>query len=361
MKNPSEENLLGYVLGALDAQEQRDIQQTIDDNPEIEEQLVKIKGDLLPLDCLDSSSPQPGLARRTLESVAIWQNSSSLASTTYSEKPLAQSILAAIDSAEESIESEPQLDATTPRLRVSISDRLLHPNTWSLPDVLVGTAFLAIFAGLLFPVISYTRFQSRIAVCDSNLQAFGSGLITYSNANEGRFAAIPHASQLVSVGYIGPVLKDAGFLEDDSVLACPGIANSRPPVNIPTCEQIEAAQSLIELDYYLQNSLGHFGFSMGHQVNGSYQPPRVRGSSFRGVSYVMLAGDRPSANMPGRASMNHSNHGQNILFEDGGTRYVVGHSYGEDAIFENDYGIVGPGSHFGDNVIAAAHLRPVTE
>ncbi|MDC0284030.1 hypothetical protein OAK85_01630 [Mariniblastus sp.] len=359
MKNPSQENLLGYVLGALDAQEQRDIQQTIDENPEIEEQLLKIKGDLLPLDCLDSSPPQPGLARRTLESVAIWQNSSPLASTSHSPNSLAESVLAAIDSAEAS--DEPDSKSSKPRLRVSISDRLLHPNTWSLPDVLVGTAFLAIFAGLLFPVISYTRFQSRIAVCDSNLQAFGNGIITYSGANEGRFVAIPRMNHLVSVGHIGPVLKDAGLLEDDSVLACPGIASSRPPVNIPTCEQIEAAQTLTELDYYLQNSLGHFGFSMGHQVNGTYQPPRVCGNSIRGVSYVIIAGDRPSANMPGRASMNHSSHGQNILFEDGSTRYVVGHSLGEDAIFENDYGIVGPGSHFGDNVIAAAHLRPASE
>ncbi len=359
MKNPSQENLLGYVLGALDAQEQRDIQQTIDANPEIEEQLIKIKGDLLPLDCLDSSAPQPGLARRTLESVAIWQNSSSLAPTSNSPSPLAQSVMDAIDSAEAS--NEPESESSKPRLRVSISDRLLHPNTWSLPDVLVGTAFLAIFAGLLLPAISYVRFQSRIVVCDSNLQTFGKGLITYTNANEGRFVTIPRGSQLVSVGYIGPVLKDAGLLEDDSVLACPGIASSRPPVNIPTCEQIEAAKTLVELDYYRQNSLGHFGFSMGHKINGAYQPPRVCGTSLRGVSYVIIAGDRPSANMPGRASMNHSNHGQNILFEDGSTRYVVGHSYGEDAIFENDYGFVGPGSHFGDSVIAAAHLRPLPE
>ncbi len=359
MKNPSQENLLGYVLGALDAQEQRDIQQTIDANPEIEEQLIKIKGDLLPLDCLDSSAPQPGLARRTLESVAIWQNSSSLAPTSNSPSPLAQSVMDAIDSAEAA--NEPESESSKPRLRVSISDRLLHPNTWSLPDVLVGTAFLAIFAGLLLPAISYVRFQSRIVVCDSNLQTFGKGLITYTNANEGRFVTIPRGSQLVSVGYIGPVLKDAGLLEDDSILACPGIASSRPPVNIPTCEQIEAAQTLAELDYYRQNSLGHFGFSMGHKINGAYQPPRVCGTSLRGVSYVIIAGDRPSANMPGRASMNHSNHGQNILFEDGSTRYVVGHSYGEDAIFENDYGFVGPGSHFGDNVIAAAHLRPLSE
>ena len=112
MKNPSQENLLGYVLGALDAQEQRDIQQTIDANPEIEEQLIKIKGDLLPLDCLDSSAPQPGLARRTLESVAIWQNSSSLAPTSNSPSPLAQSVMDAIDSAEAANEPESESSKT---------------------------------------------------------------------------------------------------------------------------------------------------------------------------------------------------------------------------------------------------------
>ena len=72
MKQPSQEELLGYVLGALDAQEQRNVQQLIDQNPELEEQLLEIKNSLLPLDCLDTSGPRPGLARRTCEMVACW-------------------------------------------------------------------------------------------------------------------------------------------------------------------------------------------------------------------------------------------------------------------------------------------------
>lgn len=70
MKHPSQEDLLGYVLGALDAPEHREIQQLIDQNPEIEEELLRIKSSLLPLDELDSGKSRPGLARRTCEAVA---------------------------------------------------------------------------------------------------------------------------------------------------------------------------------------------------------------------------------------------------------------------------------------------------
>ena len=73
MKTPSQEDLLGYVLGALDAQEHRDLQQQIDENPEIEDHLLQIKNSLLPLDCLDTAGPKTGLARRTCEAIANWQ------------------------------------------------------------------------------------------------------------------------------------------------------------------------------------------------------------------------------------------------------------------------------------------------
>ena len=70
--NPSQQDLLGYLLGALDAQEQRDLQLEIDNDPSLEEALLDLKAALVPLDCLDNQGYRPGLARRACEAVASW-------------------------------------------------------------------------------------------------------------------------------------------------------------------------------------------------------------------------------------------------------------------------------------------------
>ena len=72
MNHPSQQDLLGYLLGALDAQEQRDLQQEIDNDPSLEEALLDLKAALVPLDCVDNKGYRPGLARRACEAVASW-------------------------------------------------------------------------------------------------------------------------------------------------------------------------------------------------------------------------------------------------------------------------------------------------
>ncbi len=352
MNTPTQEELLGYVLGALDAQEQRDVQRLIDENPEIEEQLLQIKNSILPLDCLDASGPRPGLARRTCESVAGWQNESELVPADSSS--LDSSIRAAFDvEAEGSLEEDSIADAEAqPRLRPSVSQRFLHPNTWSVPDVMVGVALIAIMAGILFPAISYTRYNSRIASCQNNMGQLGMALMSFSSAHEGQFVAIPRDGKLSNIGCVGPILKDSGYIEDDSVFACAGVA-SDTPIMIPSCDQVENSHCAKQSEHYRQTMCGDYGYTMGYEEDGEYQPPRNMGRT-----NVVLVADRPSC-LPGRVSVNHGGKGQNLLFEDGHVEFVVGPAYGGDAIFENDYGVVGPGSHPRDNVIAPSHLSLV--
>ena len=76
MNHPSQQDLLGYVLGALDAQEQRDLEQQIDNDPALEETLLDIKAALVPLDSIDNKGYRPGLARRACEAVANWDEES---------------------------------------------------------------------------------------------------------------------------------------------------------------------------------------------------------------------------------------------------------------------------------------------
>lgn len=346
MKTPSQEDLLGYVLGALDAQEHRDVQQLIDQNPEIEEQLLELKSAMLPLDCLDTAGPRVGLARRTCEFVANQSNVNQIAPNDF-DSTLKSCVDAAVGN------TEPATDAEQPAARLRRADRLFHPTSWSIPDVLVGIALLAIVAGILFPAISMTRYNSRLIACQDNLVQLGAALMSFSSVNEGKFVSMPSYGNLATIGCFGPILKDAGFLKDDSLLACPGVTDDALPVHIPSCDQVNCASCEVEINHYRRTMAGHYGYTMGYCENDRYCPPRNMGRT-----NVVLVADQPSLGQAGRQSMNHAGYGQNCLFEDGRVEFVRGHTYGRDAIFENDYGIVGPGTNAFDNVIAASHLSP---
>ncbi len=334
MKQPSQEELLGYVLGALDAQEQRNVQQLIDQDPELEEQLLAIKNSILPLDCLDTSGPRPGLARRTCEMVACGQPEQQHADFSATLLPI------------QNVDVEPKLTVAE---RNEISS--LPPSSWSLPNFVVAVGLMAIVAGILFPTISYTRFNSRLMACQDNMRELGTAFMQFSDTNGGYFVEIPRSGNLAANGCYAAILKDRQLVEDDQLFACAGIGSDAPPVYIPSVETIMAASG--DQLCHLKRSLGHYGYTMGYCDERGYCPPQNRGRT-----NVVLLADMPSLNAAGRVSANHCGWGQNCLFEDGHIGFVCGESIGEDAIFVNDYNLVAPGCRPDDNVIAPSHLSP---
>ncbi|MEL7497228.1 MAG: hypothetical protein AAFN77_06425 [Planctomycetota bacterium] len=384
MNHPSQEDLLGYVLGALDAQEQRELQQQLDQLPDSEEQLLAIKASLSPLDLLDTPGHRPGLARRTCELVANYDaieaaerlrflddceafaNSPSRPSvgSIPSDSNSIADILVWADDADTAMTDERPIQAASTAAGSASSDQTsklipsdrrfsLNPTSWSMMDMWIGVACLAILAGILFPVVSWGRYQSRLMACQDNLRQVGNAFMLYSSNNDNQFVAIPADGNLSASGCYGPILKDAGLLNDDSLLACAGLGSSVAPVFIPTCQQVLAAATRTEINHYHQTMGGHYGYSMGHCEDSQYVAPRNGGQTF-----VVLLADRPSTEQPGRTSLNHRGVGQNCLFADGRVGFVKGHAYGNDALFENDYGVVAPGSSEFDNVIAPSHLSP---
>lgn len=401
---PSQEDLLGYVLGALDAQEQRDLQQQIDDDPSIEENLLDLKAALVPLDCMDSQGSRPGLARRTCEAVASWDPESAaarlafLAHTSidweqgcdqkpsnpdhpntrqFNEPTLALDSLGSLDNAvgqsntgptscdqaedQTGFQPEPSTIAaatheaiveTAPKLSTAARSEFHLQSSWSIRDMLIGTAALAVLACLLFPALSSSRHNSQVLACQNNLQQLGMAFRNYSSIHEGDFIAIPRDGNLAVSGCFGPILKNAGLLENDSLLACAGVGDNRPPVVIPSVAQIESATNEDERMHYRRTMAGHFGYSMGYRDGSEYRAPRA------GTAQVILLADQPSTSGD-RQSQNHGGRGQNCLFGDGHVEFVSGPAYGSDLVYENDYGIVGPGSNMLDNVIAPSHLSPV--
>ena len=350
MKYPSQEDLLGYVLGALDAQEERELQEQIDADPEIEEQLLQIRNAMAPMDSLDFGEPgnRPGLARRTCELVAslqhgkqeLFEDSDSIREI-FDDSPVPQTTL--------TIAENQKFGFALSR----ISDRLIHPGTLSRVDMLAGVAILAVFLGVLFPAISHSRFNGRIAACKHNLTKVGNAMLTYSDLHCGTFMDIAGLDfDMANTGLFAPVLKSTGFVDSDAAFACAGRMDSEPP-RIPTLDQMRHARGS-QLESLKRRMGGHFGYAMGFIDGQKHYAPRNDGSS-----HTLLIADLPSVDMPGRSSRNHSGKGQNCFFADGRVQFVPSHSFGGDAIYENDLGIVSPGIGPHDNVIAPCHVPAV--
>ena len=362
MNSPVQEELLGYVLGALDATEERNIQQKIESDPSLQKEVQKLQASILPLDYLDNpSGSRPGLARRTCEWVAAATKDPDTLEAHYvpdhlSELASAQSTTqspAVETTAQEQGLDESNKDADDKVMLSPSRFQRFHPRTWAFSDALAGIAIVAVLSGILFPALSYQRYNSRKMACQDNLRQVGQALLQYSDINGGQFVAIPSSGRLSASGYFAPVLKDVGLVEDDSIFTCAGLTTDTP-VHIPSIDQLNTAEDS-QLEYLKRNMSGHFGYSMGYDDGQKYQP-----LTNSGLTNTVLVADMPSTNQPGRRSINHGSWGQNCLFGDGRVEFIKGDSVGEDAIFVNDYGIVAPGTSPRDSVIAPSHLSPVS-
>ena len=346
MKNPSQEDLLGYVLGALDATEQRELQELIDNDPALEEQLLEIKNSLLPLDAIDSPcGPPVGLARRTCEAVAV------SAKQSLARQSSAQPIAASDDL--NSVDSDPSPVARG--LTATSASLFAGRGSWSLMDCMITCGVILVGAAILFPALAATRHNSRIAACQNNLQQLGAAFINFSEINEGYFPSIQSTGNMAVAGSYAPQLKEVGLITDDSTFACAGQASTRSaPVNIPTVEMILNAKSAEQLRHYHQTMAGDYGYSLGHHEDGVY-----RSASRMGRAHYALVADSPSCQNAQRVSNNHGGKGQNILFEDGHVEFVSGGTIGEDALFENNLGLVAPGADRFDSVVAPGWVAPM--
>ncbi len=385
---PSQEDLLGYLLGALDAEQERAVQQSIDNNPTLEQHLVELKATLIPLELLRDSEPAPpGLARRTCETIAAFQtgritldksafnrdfnrdfdsDATTVPDPSHSETlqtrrdelptspshPSPHQPTAGPEFRQTARRDSDSTSAGRAPARMSPTRDPLRFRSWSFNDFLVATVCVGVLVGLLVPAISYTRYFSQRAACQSNLIFIGKALQEYSDIHGGKFVPIPTDGNLAVSGVFAPVLKESGLLPDDSLLACAGTGRSLP-IHVPSTDAILNSEGE-RLAYLHQTMSGDYGYTLGYLDGDTYMSPENLGRA----RFVIVA-DRPSGGNVGFTSQNHRGVGQNCLFEDGHWEFVAGYSYGEDAIYTNDFNLVSAGANRDDIVIGASHCRPV--
>jgi prepilin-type processing-associated H-X9-DG protein len=316
------EQLLDYLLGALDADEREEVERKLADDPRWRHELEELRDQLQLLDCGRQEFEPPGdLVARTCGLVASCH--------------------------------EPVTPARREQMTRS-SDRLVGRSP-ALMDLFVATGICVAMAALFFPAVVYSRDEARRATCQNNLRLFGVALHAYSQ-EYATLPQIPLQGKLSFAGYCPTLLHEAGFFQDASILLCPGAEFPVPAgeFGIPTLDEIIQAQG-IRLRRLREVAGGAFGYNLGVYENGRHTAAR-----YEARPNFVWAGDAPSMYLPQRISANHSGRGMNLLFEDGHVAFVWGCRVPgtHDDVLRSYAGFVEAGRFKGDSVIGGSLARP---
>lgn len=317
------EELIGYLLGALDAEEQARVEQALETSAELRQELELLALSLEPLEAeAEGYDPPAGLATRTCQFVA---QHAAIAPVT---KPAGAS-----------------------------RDRLITTGRWSLTDMLVSVGVCAAAVLLFLPAIAQSRHQASLAYCQNNLRTLSTALTSYSDVNGGFFPAIPAEGKAAAAGYFGTALHDQGFLTDGSKLLCtrkPSGSQGELDRSIPSLAEVTAAEGR-ELADLIKRMGGDYAYVLGYVDDGKLFAVRNHSRP----TFAILS-DAPNLGGASRTSLNHGGCGQNVLFEDGHVQFVVGCQLGcGDNLFLNDAGFPEAGTHPDDAVLGPSSMPPV--
>ena len=323
--NPNREQLLDFLLDALDDVEREQVERQLQTDPSLQQELDLLQERLEPLaECYCEYDPPATLAERTCAFVTGHANAE-------------KARLAKVGLSE----------ATGVG---SVRSRL------TLADTLVAAGILLAAALLFFPAILNSRDLARLAQCQNNLSHLGLALASYSDLGSGGFyPCVPTAGNRAFAGIYAPILQDAGFLTDPNWIVCPSsaLAEQLGDFRVPTLGDVDRADR-VALIVFQGMAGGSYGYNLGFVIDGKHGWPRHLGRT-----HFALMSDAPNPSWMDMRSLNHGGRGQNILYDDGHVRFVVD-CFGtrRDHPFRNHFGRIEAGVNENDSVIGAGFSTP---
>ena len=310
------ENLIGYLLNALEPSEQALVEAHLSRDPQLKQELELLARSLEPLAADREEHEAPvGLASRTCQFVAV------------------------------------QTKVTLPPPVTSV------PARWSMADLAVAAGVFLAATLLFWPAMNQSRFAARVRNCQNNLRQIGFALSNYSQQYPGQFPAVPMNHKVNRAGIYAVILRDQRFVNEPRIFICPAseLAAEQENFNVPTLEELEHAEAK-RLAALRQKMGGSYSYSLGYFENGKYHPPKDR----RRATHALMA-DAPNHNAADRFSSNHDGCGMNVLFEDMHVDYITSCRTRscQDHIFENRDGMAQAGVDPDDVVLGSSDTAPV--
>lgn len=329
-----QQDILGYLLGALDGPEQETMRERIAWDPDLRARLGEWERKLEPLSHLRwETTPPPDLAARTC--AAVFDRAEAPATRVFAP----------------ALSEEHRAAGRSSRLR--------------LLDAAIAACFLVGLGCLLSPAVLGMREQARLVNCQENLRHFAVALPAWANRLHGLLPHIPATGNAGVAGFYAPQLRDAGLISEDARVLCPSssLAQQHANFRVPTVSQVYLAKGASLRD--MQRTMGgSYFYALGYVNNGRLVARQILGRPRVAVLSDGVLVHGQEYRTP------HSKNRMNILFEDGHVRCIVitpmrsadaathaGTDWRE--MFVSDRGAVEAGRTESDVVLAPSWVRPV--
>ena len=351
MDKPSQADLIGYILGALDNSEKEQIDSLIENeskigNSEIHAQIEKLESRLA---CLDSSVEEvkipTGLARRTIEAIALLDPDVSQVAS-----PRMTAVDRVIQEHAESLAAEEKVEPA-PASMGEGDLRAQRSSSWSVMDIVVASAACMLLGVLGVHWISNSQYNSRIASCQDNLRTIGVSLASYANDHNGKLIPISLGQNDGVAGIYASKLREMEYIQDEKTFFCPSAKRDDSEVFIPTQDDLLAASG-VELRELQHKVGGDYAYTIGCMNGDEYLQPQLYNPSYQ----VILA-DTPDSNSI--VSESHGGRAQNVLMGDFSIRKTINCTVNQrDHIYRNDVGLIAPGTSLTDSVLGSSGTAP---
>ena len=366
---PSDETLLGYILGGLSDEENAEIEALLIGNPSLQQRLRDLRSLLEPL--AEEQRAEEQLAEESQDQAIspsdnLSDSLSDNLSDNVSEGQPETLDLPPAGLIEQTLRAiQQQSNGPSPTQAFALSQQFHSAESQSTRvawlDSLVALAAGIVVLSFLLPGILRWRESARQHECAENLRHLGSALISFAQFQPThRLPAIEPQGPLSFAGVYAIRLQDKELLDTKRWLQCPGEPSSPWLANIPTSQQYLQAP---ESKRYVWRMLagGDYSYHMGSFVEDKYQAPSIESSA-----RVAWIGDRWPAELHSELNDEdfelHGNRGLNVLYNDGSVQWLklpkLQKLASIDHPYLNHHLKVAPGIGEADACLGPSHLLP---
>jgi len=298
------EDLLGYLMSALEPHEMRQVEQELRARPALREELEYLQRTIAPID-------------RAIAVQPVIETPIDLVARTMAIIP-------------------PMLAGTPSGSTISLtpateSGRTLR-HRWA--DLMVAGAAAAAVLCLLIPTIARERYEARKLACQDHLRQLGTAITAFVLQDHRNL--LPKIAEEGSEAFAGMYavrLADHDLLQEAALKWCPDIEKSTAQpadnsalllVKSHNLHQANERNDIDGLRLLQQSAGGNYAYTLGVVDGGRYDAPR-----YEGRSQFAVLGDTPISGtevgddvVVEKLRWSHGDNGANLLFEDGRVQFV---------------------------------------
>lgn len=346
-----QEDLLGYLLGALEPDEMRRVEEWLREDAGGRRELTELERVLKRLEADDEADAAPpvDLVSRTLASLP--------------PLPLPT---------HRSEGREPA--GAVGVLSLSSCEEGSSGSAWKVRDWIASVAAVVILIAITLPVLAEGRFAARKAACQDHLRELGVAMTQFATRNaQSRLPSVAPNGYQAFAGVYAPRLREAGLLDSPQLTFCPSIdretfwpmslrsadtdrprsrwdsefpvrvtmqtldelgrelilANETPASDAAAQQRVMAA--IEKLRWIQLTAGGQYSYTLGVRDGDNFSSPRFQGRSHFAVmsdaaitrmNAKPVSADRAATPSYHTTVISHGGRGINVLYEDGRVAFL---------------------------------------